>query len=164
MGSLPTPECPHCGVPHDRWDSTASHMAQKGDSEHTEETHSDGVETLESEYQIRKKASGWEPADPVGEGGPPTSDESTESAAEASAGDRRGDPDNPLLRTPPAKSDGRPVCDSCGSAMERTGAGQRYEVKTDDGAAVAETHRDDHICGNCKVLETNDGQQYDIIA
>lgn len=135
-------------------------MAQKDDSEHPEESHADGVETLESEYEIRKKASGWEPADPGDDGGTPASDGTPESGG----GDRGGGPDNPLLRTPPAKSDGRPVCESCGSAMERTGANQRYEVRTDDGTAVAETDRDDHICANCKVLETNDGHQYDIIA
>jgi hypothetical protein len=152
MGGLPPPECPHCGVVHDRWDSTASHMAQKGDSEHPEETHSDGVKTLESEYEIRKTAAGWEPTEPAEEGGTPSSDGTDES-----------DEPNPLLDVPEHRSEGRPMCPECGDGMRRAGEGVHYRVRFDGEKQHAETERGDYVCDDCRVLKPDGDDALTII-
>lgn len=162
------PECPDCGVPHDRWSSTASHLFQSTDCGPDCETYADAESRLHDEYGVRRTAEGWvdvgtpqEPADgPETDGGGEDPPEAADGPGDGGGGDPPSDEtaggsgENPMWTAPEATTDDV-WCPECGENTERYGAGINLPMQ--DGRRAVTLDSDDRVCPDCGIVVEPDG-------
>lgn len=129
-------------------------MAQKGDSQHPWESHSEALEELNSEGENRSTAEGSDGgSDPVTGGSPPS---------DGTGGDRDDDPENPLLESPGWRESTAPSCPECGDDMERVGEGMAFSGLTEHAGGkrrvTGRTEPSDMMCDGCSIIRDNSGK------